>query len=715
MPDDHVETMNFAVSGDVVQPSAIDIRWLLGMMRARWKLVIGVPLLTLLFTCGVLRIVPQVYKSTVEILIFDPQEQVAQDIQKTVSPFRDVVDTVAMSTEIEMIKSRSLALRVAEELHLNQDDEFLSSLPSSSVPPSDAEQSKGMFLDRVADAVRKHIDVQRVEASYILALSATSRSPTMAQRLAATAADVFLSSQREARENALRQVMTWLKSRLEDLQARIQADATSIENLKATDTGGQNHTTDQEIVDLSAQLALAQSDVAEKLAHFEQANDIIQAKGDLQEIPEVRASNAITQLRLQATQLSWHEIQLRSALGANHEAVIAAHNQVVQVNKTISDEALHVVDDVKNAYDIAVQREQSLEKNLQKLTVARGSADDAKMQELQRGLDADRKLYESYVSQYNELATNGTSLGESARIISGAVFPDAPSSPRRLLYYGFSGVVGLGVGFAWAFLLEYLRRGVKSGTEAEQAFGHPVLGTIPLMRLSVNGSRSSQSSSLVQGMVDAPLSELGEAVRSTRLTLRFANPHQIAPRAILVTSSVSGEGKSTAAMLLAASSAASGQRTILMDCDLRHLSISEAFGMPQLGLVDLLEGTADIAEVTIQEPTTGIHVIPAGAVASNVADLLASERMRELIATLRERYDYVVLDASPLLPVVDALALATMIDKVLVVVEWGRTPRDVVLQGLNTLRPEAHRIAGIVLNKVDPQSLRGYQYGYALY
>jgi capsular exopolysaccharide synthesis family protein len=148
----------------------------------------------------------------------------------------------------------------------------------------------------------------------------------------------------------------------------------------------------------------------------------------------------------------------------------------------------------------------------------------------------------------------------------------------------------------------------------------------------------------------------------------------------------------------------------LIDCDLRHQSISEAFGEQKRGLAEILAATADVSEVTIKHPVTGIYLIPAGSPVSNPADLLTSDRMRELIAQLRDLYDYVVLDASPLLPVIDALALAALADKILVIVEWSRTPRGNISEALKILRPEAHRIAGIVLNKVDFKQLHGYGY-----
>jgi capsular exopolysaccharide synthesis family protein len=211
-------------------------------------------------------------------------------------------------------------------------------------------------------------------------------------------------------------------------------------------------------------------------------------------------------------------------------------------------------------------------------------------------------------------------------------------------------------------------------------------------------------------MINKPLSHLSEAVHAMRINLELSSAN---PKAILITSSLPAEGKSTAAMLLAASSASSGKRTILLDCDVRLRSTSEAFGNKhQPGLSELLRGTATLADVINYDPVAKIHVIPAGSMAPNAADLLMSKEMADLIAVLRREFDFIVIDSPPLLPVVDALALATAADKILVIVEWCETSRASIREAFRVLGPEVNRVAGIVLNKVDFNQLPGYGAGY---
>jgi succinoglycan biosynthesis transport protein ExoP len=212
-------------------------------------------------------------------------------------------------------------------------------------------------------------------------------------------------------------------------------------------------------------------------------------------------------------------------------------------------------------------------------------------------------------------------------------------------------------------------------------------------------------------MLDAPRSRLSEAVRAIRMALRLSDLGT-APKVILVTSSIPDEGKSATAMLLATSSAMSGQKTVLVDCDFRHSSVSEAFGGGKTGLADVLNGSADLAETTLRDKTTGIDVIPAGLTRANPADLLSSQRMRNVVEQLRHRYDFVVIDASPLLPVIDALAVAALVDKILMIVEWNRTPQMSVSDAFKILGPEIDRVAGFVFSKVDYKQLRSYAYGF---
>ncbi len=721
----------------------IDLRALIGSLLRRWKRIIAVPLLLLLAVFGGLRLVPPVYQSSVQILIFNPQQPGRAAIGQESLSAQDF-DTVAINTEIAIIKSAALMQRVARDLKLDEYPEFQAQTRlarlldqlglsrnrwiATHLAALFADQP-GTHSERTADPaaaaekriataaaiLSNHIRIEQVQLAYVLVVSASSRSPQLAQRLAAQIADDYLTGQREAWQKALDQLALWLKAKLTELKTRIVETDTEIEKLKAatgiTDTS-KGTVNQQQIADLNTQLIAVRADVAEKRAQLEQARQLAADNGALVDIPEAVTSPLISQLRLQKSMLTQMELQLRARLGDRHAEVLAVAAQLAGVNKAIHDEEAHILADLQNSYDIAVRREQSVEASLQRLASAPSNADAfAKLQQLQRNADADGKLYDTYISQYNDIVTRQSLENMSERIISPATVPTAPVFPRPSLFYLGAGGMGIALGVLLAYVAEYLQQGVRMGAEAEQMFGYPVVGNVPFLprRRSWRAGRRAGARGLVEAALRTPLSPLNEAVRGIRIGLHLSN-REHDPKVILVTSSLPGEGKSTLAALLATSSAGAGQRTILLDGDVRGRSISRDFAPQRSGLTDLLSGTASLASVTVHDPDTGCDVIAAGSRMRNPGDLLASRRMAEIIARLRESYDYVVVDTPPLLSVIDALALAGMADKILVTIDGSFGHHDSITEAFRLLRPEARRVAGIVFNKVAPEQLRRYGY-----
>ena len=730
------------------QAPSIDLLGILLAVLRRWKLIASVTLAALIATYGVLKIVPSKYKSTVEILVYDPQRQIDATIQKPISPFVDAVGTDAINTEINLLKSKSVALRVASELGLDSDPEFLpddgivkrlaiidwakrlgvadwvkrlgfsglgQAFDNSGQTIAETED-KAEKLDRAADELIDKLDIW--QDSYIIHVSATSRDPIKAQRLASSIANDYLASQREARTEALEHVANWLKGRVEDAQSHLLQTQSAIEKLKAEsgvrDTDFDNVREQQ--IGLNTQLMGAREEVNARRAQLEQTRHVLDTNGDIDSIPGVTASAMLGELRRKQMEMNLNLADLQNRFGEHNNQIITIRTQLTTVNKQINAEAEHILGIMKNAYDIAVRREQTLEANLQSL-IARGYSETfTKLQQLRHVADTDSKAYQSYLSQYTEISERREMQVSSARIVSPASVPRSPSS-NKLKAIG--GMAGLGGGLLLAFLLEYFRPGLKTSIEIEQSFGLPVIGSIPLVRKArgasyprplVRKARGASYPRPLDRMVKEPLSHLSEAVHALRISLGLSNADQ---KVILITSALSGEGKSTAAMLLAASSASSGNRTVLLDCDLRLRSTSESLQKKNHpGLSEFLRGTAELEDVIIEHQETKIHVIPAGSLVPNAADLLMSQEMLNLIAELRHGFDYIVMDTPPLLPVVDALALATVAEKILLIVEWRRTPRASIYEALRVLGPQAHRVAGIVLNKVDFNELRGYGGGY---
>jgi polysaccharide biosynthesis transport protein len=769
VPMEDIEDMGGA------QAPSIDLLAIFRGVLRRWKLVAAITLSVLIATYAVVKlIVPSRYKSTVEILVFDPQQQIDATVQKPISPFVEAVGGDAISTEINILKSKSVALRVASELGLDTDPDFQShglrighlakrlgivakrlGIPDlaerfgiadlaerlgiadiaerlgfaddNSEQKISATEEKAERLDRAAEELIKRLDISQ-DNTYIISASATSLDPIKAQRLASRIANEYLATQREARQEALDHVAAWLKGHIDNLRSRALETESSIEKLKiesgVRDTDLDN-VRDQQMLEISGQLMTVREQADEKRARFEQARHVLENNGDPSSIPGVQPTlqdpaglrPTLSELLHKRMEINWSLTDLRNKFGEQNPQVLSARAALAAVNKQINAEWEPILSNMKNDYEITAQRAQSLEADLQRLRANLHSEASIKLQQLRRTADQDRKDYESYLAQYNNIAEQREMQSASARIISPATLPRSPNS-NRMKFYALGGGAGLGGGLLLAFLLEYFKPGIRTSAEIEQSFGLPVVGFIPLMSqrkiMSQRKTRGALYHQTLGRMVNEPFSHLSEAVHGMRISLELSSAR---PKVILITSAVPGEGKSTAAMLLAASSASSGKRTVLLDCDLRLRTTSEALRRKhQPGLSELLCGTAKLEDVIVEDPVTKINFIPAGSTRPNAADLLMSQEMLDLVAVLRSGFNYVILDSPPLVPVVDALALAAAADKILLIVEWSRTPRNSIYEAFRVLGPEANRVAGVVLNKVDFDQLPGYSsYDYRKY
>ena len=211
--------------------------------------------------------------------------------------------------------------------------------------------------------------------------------------------------------------------------------------------------------------------------------------------------------------------------------------------------------------------------------------------------------------------------------------------------------------------------------------------------------------------VSKPGSVYGEAVRTLRTALLLSDSER-PPRTVLVTSSIPNEGKTSTALSIACQSAKSGQRCIILDCDLRQSSVHRYFGVPnKIGLADYLVGKARLEEVIEIDPVSTAHLIPAGARAPNPIDLLGSPQMRRLIKALAQAYDLVILDTPPVLAVSDALVLVRHVDATLFLIRWEQTRRLAAVSGLKVALEAGANLAGVVLSQVDVK--RHAQYDYA--
>ncbi|MEA3105878.1 MAG: polysaccharide biosynthesis transport protein [Gammaproteobacteria bacterium] len=753
------------------QLSTADLRSIIGILLRNLKFILAIPVIAVAIAYGILHFVQPQYKSTTEILAVDTKRTNDPASDKRLSVFD--VDQSAVASEIAVIMSQSVATRVVKQLNLDTDPEFLHSLFEAFIDnaglagifktsPTARHSLEGESpeLERATYELReRHLKVERQGLSYVLAITATSTDALKAQRIATAIAQAYVDAQREVQIEGRQRALKLLDQRLVELRDRVLEAESSIEKLKAAsgliDTGNGTNTGTQAIGESNSQLSAAQADVAEKKARYEQALSIVEKNGDIQSVPEVMSSPVIVQLRVQRSEASRHEADLRSRFGARFPEVISAQSQVGEVNAAIAAEVRRIIQNMKNSYAVAVQRELAIKASFEQKTEQRGdSTAVVKLAELKRTADADRKIYEEFLVRVNGLQQISTLDQPGIRIITAASIPNAPSFPRKTLVYLLVVMLAIAFAVALAFVLEYLNPGFKTPTQVESVLKVSVLGMVPRLgkvstgprarnkppkaawtrwslsrlnetirkipaniaqRLPWNeapGRKRAMRIASLRHLITSPSSNTSEAIRTIRSALAFGFEGDV-PRVFLVTSSMPSEGKSTFSILFSVSAAISRNRTLLIDCDLRRGSSSKTVELgKRRGLADYLRGRVELSDVIYHKKDLNLFVLPCGTAVKNPADLLASPQMGELIVHLRQQFDYIVLDTPPILPVVDAAVLARCVDKILFVIQWQKTPRRCVMEAIKGLSTEARSIASVILNNVDRKRLQSYGYGY---
>jgi polysaccharide biosynthesis transport protein len=352
---------------------------------------------------------------------------------------------------------------------------------------------------------------------------------------------------------------------------------------------------------------------------------------------------------------------------------------------------------VANSLDSEVRaargQEQALQRQMEQLrnSVSGENSAQVGLQALQTQARATRSIYESFLTRATQLANVAGIQEPDASLVSAARTPLGPSAPQSSRLLGVAAVLSLVIGVALACIIERLRNGFSLPEQLEATLGLPLIAMLPnISPRTLRRPRKGKTAIAFNASIDklrGQMRALGEG----------------RPRVLMVTSALPKDGKSMFASSLARNAAAAGWRVLLVDCDLGCPSLARLFGLPIApGLREILAGESlgDTSSF-MHEPAPRLNVITAGHAGGDPQEFLASRSMAALINAVRTRYDLVVLDTPPVLPVADALVLAPQVDATLMVVRWEKTPRTAARDALRLLHESRARMMGAVMTRVD--------------
>jgi polysaccharide biosynthesis transport protein len=726
-----------------------DLRETLSFIWRQWKFTIGIAALSVLVGTIFLLYQTPLYTATVQVLL---------ERQREKTPGGDAIsndslfDVPMIESQIAVIRSTVLLKRVVEkerstanlaaqtppapvrapsmlDVAVGWAGSLIDSIwgpgrPEDSAPLSPVTLGTEVISPSELGAIeglKGSLKVTRLaQQGYALAISFTAQDPVRAAKMANAVADAYLVDKLDTRFEAAKRASAWLSDRLLGLRQELHDSEEAVTQFRAEHGLNQGNNTStlnqQQLSDLNAKLIDAKAELAQKKARVDLVNSLQAKGGSLQNMPDITNGGTLPTLRQQAANLSAQEADLLARYGASHPLVVNIRAQLGDVERSIGAETQRAAASIKNDYDLAQARVGSLQKALDQAT-GQNNLDEVsaiRLRELERTAAANKTLFEDFLRQAKITQEQSSFEPQDVRIITPALPPRMPSYPRKLQFLIINVLIGLTLGVAGALAKEKLNTGFTTPKQIEDVLGLPLLTSFS--HLSGRDLKIDKNSIPIHEYpIARPLSRFGEAIRALRSGIHMTDVDH-PPKVIQLTSAVPGEGKTTIALSLAASAGTAKLKALLIDADLRHPTATRVMSAQgELGLVDVLLGEADIETAMKFREREGYWFLAAGSKTQSPTDLLSSERMKSLIGTLRETFDLVFIDTPPAGPVVDPIVVSQFSDKIVLVVRWAATARELVRPVVEQLSGHK-KIAGVAFNRVNERQAQKYgKHAYSYY
>jgi succinoglycan biosynthesis transport protein ExoP len=620
---------------------------------------------------------------------------------------------------------------------------------------------------RALERFEKALTIKRVGLSYVIDISFQSTSPAMAARIANAVADAYVVDSLEAKYQSSRRAANWLQDRMKELRTQASTAERAVADFKAqnniVDTGGRL-LNEQQLAELNSTLTIVRAQRAEAQARLDQISDILKKEdGGANSlfdgtVADSLRNDVITRLRQQYLDIAGREADWSNRYGPGHLAVVNLRNQMHEIKRSIANELRRIGETYKSDLEIAKSKEESALAALNASIAQSNDTGQAQivLRELESNAQSYRALADNFLQLYMISVQQQSFPITEARLITQASEPLRSSSPKFLLIMALATAGGLGLAFGAGLLREMSDRVFRTPEQVRSLLSLECIAIVPevaalakrrakrtkdyrwlklagLWRHILRGSKGvvkeQSAGSRADGLVNpspvastrdrlviapyvtgAPFSRFSEAMRSIRMAIDL-DQTSVSHCVVGITSSLPNEGKSTIGAALAQVIAGSRAKTLLVDADLRNPSLSRNIAPDaHVGLIEVALGRATLDEVILVDPTTGLCFLPCCGTTSlaDTSQMLASGAMEQLFKSLRERYDRIIVDLSPLAPVVDVRATLKIVDAYVLIVEWGRTKIDVVLEAMHGAPRVSEHLLGVILNKANLHTLSRY-------
>jgi len=739
-------------------------------VRKRLWLVVSIVVLVAMLSVIYVARKPDIYQAGARVQV--DLENNAALVGKTPYVFGPTNDPVYFNTQLQILVSPGLMRRVVKTLDLEHNPEFFKGnstqnrstwrtikrmvgLGGSDKADINAKPKDELQLRNTVAAATSHEDLAEAKrlAPYVNAILAglkvepvketrglyketrlidisfTHTDPEVASKVVNAIAETYVYNNLEKKSETNATTGDFLQKRIAELQQQIRGDEERLVN----------YSKNNQIISLDA----SQNTVVERLNGLnrqlldaENARILAESQYNAARVPGKASALAEADEKLaNDSESKAADLRQKRALllvDATEEApeVKEIDQQIAELDRQVKEIRGHkgntLLTNLETQYRQTLAREQALRKSFEQQRSETVTQNEAAINYriIQQEIETNKTLLDNLLQRSKENDVIMASKPNNISIVDYAIAPDGPIGPNRPRTVFVAIFLSLGLGVGLALLLEYLDDTVHSTDEVERLLHLPALAVIPSAfgngrrRLLAgpgalqkrNGNPSDNPELLMN--VDSR-SPLAESYRHLRTSVLLSTAGR-APRSLLVTSSLPGEGKTTTAVNTAVSLAQTGATVVIIDADMRRPRLRSIFGLPdRAGLSSILSSEMPEAEVLAmvsKEEGTGLHVLTAGPIPPNPAELLGSDQMRRLLVTLQSRFNHVVVDSPPVSSFTDGVLISSMVDGVLLVVHGGKSSRHIVKRSRQLLHDVGAKIFGVVLNNVNVQAHDYYYY-----
>lgn len=740
-------------------------------VRKRLWLVVGiVALVTMLSVIYVAR-KPDIYQANARVQV--DLENTGALVGKTPYVFGPTNDPVYFNTQLQILVSPGLMRRVVKTLDLEHNPDFFKG--NSTQKRSTWQTIKGMIgiggavvkpetvINRnelelrtaTVAAATPHEDLAEAKrlAPYVGAvlgglkvepvketrglyketrlidITFTHTDPEVASKVVNAIAETFVYNNLEKKGETNTTTGEFLQKRIAELQQQIRTDEEKLVNYAKNNSiislDPTQNTVVERLAGLNRQLLVAEN---ERIL-AESAYNAAKVPGSAAALAEVDAKQ-VNEIEGKLADLQQRRAQLMVDATEEAPEVKEIAQQIAELDRQVKDmrsrKGNTILTNLETAYRQSLAREQELRKAFEKQRNETLTQNEAAINYriIQQEITTNKTLLDNLLGRAKENDVIMASKPNNISVVDLALTPDGPIGPNRSRTVFLALFLAFGLGIGLALLLEYLDDTVHSTEEVERLLHLPALAVIPsalgngkrkllsgpgaLQKRNGNPADNPELLMNVDGR-----SPLAESYRHLRTSILLSTAGR-APRSLLVTSSLPGEGKTTTAVNTAVSLAQTGASVVIIDADMRRPRLRSIFSLSErAGLSSILSSEmseAEVLAVVTPDPTTGLNLLTAGPIPPNPAELLGSEQMRRLLTILQSKFTHVVVDSPPINSFTDGVLIATMVDGVLLVVHGGKSSRHVVKRSRQLLHDVGAKIFGVVLNNVNLQSHDYYYY-----